>query len=105
MSSAAQQIARTGIGNSAALALDPNTVGQPPTVMLIPGAGATVTAQVTLDDPASGSAVWAAAPTAALVGATATVVASLGLHARAVRFNQSVGASESTMKVLTPGIR
>lgn len=105
MSGAAQQTTRTGTGDSPALLLDPNTVGQPPTVQLAPGAGATLTVQVTLDDPADAAAAWVAAPVAALVGATTALVAGLGVHVRGVRFNQSVGASASTMKVLSPGIR
>lgn len=105
MSSAAQQVSRTGTGDSDPLLLDPNTVGQPPVVQLAPGAGATLTVQVTLDDPASASAAWVSAPVAALVGATTALVASLGVHVRGIRFNQSVGATASTMKVLSPGIR
>lgn len=105
MSSVAQQVSRTGTGDSDPLLLDPNTVGQPPVVQIAPGAGATVTVQVTLDNPSSGSAVWVSAPVAALVGATTALIASLGIQARGIRLNQSVGASTSTMKVLSPGIR
>jgi len=104
MSSAAQSVSVTGVAASAPLLLDPNTVGAFPSILVVVGGGCTVTVQVTLDDPAGAAPVWASAPVAALVGATATVAASLGMAARAVRLNQTVGAAASTMKALTAGI-
>jgi hypothetical protein len=104
MGARTQQVSKTDTGNSDPLLLDPNTVGQPPVVQIDIGAGATVTVQVTLDDPASSSAVWVPTPVAALVGATTDIIASLGMHVRGIRLNQSVGATTSVMKVLSPGI-
>ena len=100
----AQSVTVSGVAASDALLLNPNSVGPYASILLDMGAGCTATVQVTLDDPADAGAVWVSAPVAALVGATTDLVASLGVAARAVRLNQTVGAPASTMKVLSPGI-
>ena len=104
MGSRTQTVSVTGVAASAALLLDPNSVGPYPSIQLDLGAGCTATVQVTLDDPADAGATWVAAPVAALVGATTDLAASLGMAARAVRLNQTAGAAAAIMKALCPGI-
>lgn len=68
-----------------------------------PGAGATVQVQATADDIFDP----AVTPVAFNVGSalTANTASALGFAARAVRLNQTVGASTSTLQVVNPGLR
>lgn len=99
-----QSVSVSGVAASAALPLDPNSVGASIGVFLDVGAGSTVTVQVTPDDPAGASPVWYATGVAALTGATADAVAALPFPARAIRLNQTVAGAASVMRVVTAGI-
>jgi len=97
----------TGVAASAWLPLDAGTVGTNFGLYLTPGAGATVTVQVTPDNvlDASVTPVAFAIPVATLVGATVNIAAALPLGALAVRMNQTAGATTSRLQVVTQGIR
>lgn len=101
------QITVTGVNTSAAVPLDiyltPMEVG----VKLTPGAGATVSAQYTLDDvfDPTVTPTWFDVPVAALVGATGVVAGSVKIPMTALRINQTVGATLSRMRVVQMGIR
>ena len=97
----------TGVAASAWLPLDAGTVGTNHGLYFTPGSGATVTVQVTPDDvfdPTVTPTAYAI-PVAALVAATTAQAAALPLGAKAIRMNQTVGVSTSTLKVVTQGIR
>lgn len=102
-----EQISVTGVAASGAVPLDiyltPMEVG----VKLVPGAGATVTVQYTLDDlqDPTVTPVWFDVPVAALVGATGVVAGSVKIPMTALRINQTVGATLSRMRVVQMGIR
>lgn len=100
----AQSVSVTGVAASAALLLNPDSVGPYASVLIDIGAGCTATVQITLDDPADAGAVWASVPVASLVGATTDIAASIGMAGRAVRLNQTAGAAASVLKLLNPGI-
>jgi hypothetical protein len=96
----------TGVAASAALPIDVYTIGDGATVQLEPGAGATVSVQGTVDDVFNPGVVpvWVDVPVAALIGATTNQSQVLTAPLKALRMNQTVGGSTSTMKVLQRGI-
>jgi hypothetical protein len=99
-------VSQTGVGTSVPLVPDAYTVGDGMSVQLVPGAGATCTVQGTLDDVfGSGPIVWVDLPIAALIGATANQLQFIQHPVRALRLNQTVGASLSTLEVMQRGIR
>jgi len=102
-------ISVTGVAASVPVPVDqyqnPTDIG----IEVIPGAGATVTVQYTLDDvfavgynPATGN--WFSVSAAALVGAVAAVAAKITDKATAFRMNQTVGATTSTMRLVQSGV-
>ena len=96
----------TGVAASAWLPLDSYTDGYGEGLYLTVGAGCTVSVQVTADnvfDPAV-TPVAFACNIAALIGAVANASGGLLQAARAVRLNQTVGASTSTLQAVTRGI-
>lgn len=99
-------VTRTGVGTSAWLPLDALTCGYGDGLYLIPGAGATVSVEVTPDNIFDPNATIVAFPcnVAALTGAVANASGALLQAARAVRINQTVGASLSTLEVVVRGL-
>ena len=99
-------VTRAGIGVSAALPLDPYTVGAAPGLYLKPGAGATCSVEITPDNVFDATVVptWFPCNIAALTGATANASGALTQGARAARINQTVGGTTSTLQVVEQGI-
>lgn len=99
------QIAVTGVGQSPSMLLDAYTCGFGDGLFLIPGAGATVSVEATPDDIMTPGVtpVWFPVA-AALTGATANQAVALPFAARGLRLNQSIGASQSVLRVVTRGI-
>ena len=96
----------TGVGVSAPLVLDHYTQGFGDGLFFKPGAGATVALEVTPDDVFNPAVVpvWfpLAAPFAAM---TTNVSGQLPYAAKAVRMNQSVGATTSQLQVAVRGVQ
>lgn len=99
----------TGVNPSVPVPVDlyqnPTDIG----IQVLPGAGATVTVQYTLDDvwatgynPLTGN--WFSVSAAALVGAIAAAAAKVTDKATAFRMNQTVGVSTSTMRLVQSGV-
>ena len=97
----------TGVAASAWLPLDSGTVGSEDGIFVQPGAGATVTVQVTADDvfDSAVTPIAFAIPVATLVGLTGNICAGLPFAVKAIRMNQTVGATTSKLQVVTQGIR
>ncbi len=100
------QVQVTGAAASAALPLDPASVGGVLGVFLDVGAGCTCTVQITPDNVFDPNVVpvWYPTDVAALTGATADVAAGLTFGAVAIRINQTAGAAATVMKVVSRGI-
>jgi hypothetical protein len=96
----------TGVGTSPWLPLDHYTEGYGDGVFVNPGAGATVSVEVTPDDVFNPAVVPVAYPcgVASLTGATTKQAAALLYAAKAVRLNQTVGGSLSTLQVAVRGV-
>ena len=93
----------TGVTTSSPIVLSPYSVGTQVGAYATPGSGATVTVEVTPDDPFAANPVWYPTGVTALTALTAAA-AGLLPPARAVRMNQTVGATLSTLKVVVTGI-
>lgn len=95
----------TGVAASPWLPLDHYTEGYGDGVFVKPGAGATVSVEATADDVFNPNVTPTAFPVgvAALTGATTNVAAALPFAAKAIRLNQSVGVSTSTLQVVVRG--
>jgi hypothetical protein len=96
----------TGVTTSPWLPMDPYVNSVYPGVFVKPGAGATITVEVTADnifDPAV-TPIAMATGIAALTGLTTNVATGLTFAARGIRMNQTVGARQSSMTVVTAGI-
>lgn len=98
------QVTVTGVAASPALPIDYHTDASQDGIFVKPGAGATVTVQATSDnvlDPAV-TPVWVdlGAPFA---GATANVAGVLPFACVALRLNQTVGATLSTLLFVPRG--
>lgn len=96
----------TGVAAGAWIPLDWSTVGRGVGVYVDPGAGATVSVEITPDNVLDPAVTPIAYPCgiAALTGAVADAAGFLELPACAVRINQSVGATTSLLKLVTAGI-
>lgn len=95
----------TGVATSAWLPLDPYTsAGSADGLFFKVGAGATAALEVTADDVFNPFVVPVAFPLAAPFAAMTTNVAGLlPFSAKAIRINQSVGASASSLQVVVRG--
>ena len=98
------QVSVTGVAASAWLPLDASSVGSLDGVYLDIGAGATVSIQFTPDDVFDATVVPVAYANSGLAGLTADTAAALPFAARAVRMNQTIGATTSVLKVVSRGI-
>lgn len=100
------QASVTGVGVSPWLPIDHYTEGYGDGIFIKPGAGATVSVEVTADDVFNPAVVPVAFPcgVAALTGATTNQAAALPFAVKAVRLNQTVGASQSTLQAVVRGL-
>jgi hypothetical protein len=100
------QVSVTGVTTSAWLPLDPYGSVAIEGIFLKTGAGATVSVEVTGDNVLDSSVtpVAFACGVAALTAAVANAAAGLLFPARAIRLNQTVGATTSTVQVVARGI-
>lgn len=96
-------VTQSGAGSSAPIMLD---IHGRPEVSLQANVTGTVNYDVeqTLDDPASGSAVWFDHPDSNLVGATASKQGNYGYIPRAVRLTINSGGGSVTLTVIQSGI-
>jgi len=96
-----------GVGVSPWLPIDPSTDGYIDGIYIEPGAGATISVEVTCDKIMEAGTTIVAFPigVAALTGATANAAAGLPFAATAVRLNQTVGGSTSVLTFIQRGIR
>ena len=96
----------TGVGQSPWLPIDHLSDGYGDGLYLKPGAGATCSVEVTPDDIQNPLVTPTAFPCniAALTGATGNASGGLTQAAKAVRINQTVGASVSTLVVVVRGL-
>lgn len=96
----------TGVAASGWLPLDAYLPGSFDGIYIEPGAGATVSVEVTPDDVFDPNVTPTAFPcgVAALTGATTNVASALQFAARAVRLNQTVGVTTSTITVVSRGL-
>lgn len=99
-------VSRTGVGVSPWLPLDNYTDGFGDGLYLKTGAGATVSVELTADDVFDPTVTPIAFPcnVVALTGATTNVSGGLTQAARAVRINQTVGATTSTLQAVVRGL-
>ena len=95
----------TGVAASLWMPLNHATNSFTVGVYVYPGAGATVTVQITSDDVFNPAVTPVVLETglAALTGAIVNTVVSLGIPAMAIRLNQTVGATLSKLTVVLPG--
>lgn len=95
----------TGVAASAWLPVDYALSGPNPGVYVKPGAGATISVQVTCD-PMDGSVTpdAFAIGTAALTGLVGNVAAALPFACTGIRMNQTVGVTTSTLTLVPSGL-
>jgi hypothetical protein len=100
------QVAVTGVAASAWLPLDPYTDAFPDGLFVKVGAGCTLTLQGTADDVFDPTVT----PVAFNFGAPFSAIAAnaagqLPFACKAVRINQTAGAAQSTLQVVTKGLQ
>jgi hypothetical protein len=100
------RVSVTGVAASAWLPVDAYTSSAGFGVFIEPGAGATISVEMTPDDVFDPTATIVAYPCgiAALTGAVANAQGTIETPVKALRLNQTVGATASTMKVVNRGL-
>lgn len=96
----------TGVSVSPWAPVDAYTAGAGFGVFIEPGAGATISVEMTPDDVFDTTVTPIAYPCgiAALTGAVANAQGTIETPIKALRLNQTVGATTSTMKVVNRGL-
>lgn len=99
------QVSVTGVAVSAWLPLDQYTESTGDGLFLKVGAGATASLEVTADNIFDPTVTPTAFPigVAGFTGATTNVAGALPYAARAIRINQTVGGSTSTLQAVVRG--